>query len=45
VAQQEPAATVVQLEASVVERQGPALAGSSQATAVEIFDDDVPSPG
>jgi hypothetical protein len=28
-----------------VVQQGPALAGSSQATAVEIPDDDVPPPG
>jgi hypothetical protein len=38
--QQEPAATEV-----AVARQEPALAGSSQATAVEIPDDDVPPPG
>jgi hypothetical protein len=44
VAQQEPAATAVRPEAAVVEQQGPALAGSSQATAVEIPDDDVPPP-
>jgi hypothetical protein len=31
-------------EAAVVAQQGPALAGSSQATAVEIPDDDVPPP-
>jgi hypothetical protein len=30
---------------AVVEQQEPALAGSSQATAVEIPDDDVPPPG
>jgi hypothetical protein len=29
----------------VVEQQGPALAGSSQATAVEIPGDNVPPPG
>jgi hypothetical protein len=29
----------------VVEQQGPALAGSSQATVVEILDDDAPPPG
>jgi hypothetical protein len=45
VAQQEPAATTVRPEAAVVEQQGPALASSSQATAVEIPDDDVPPPG
>jgi hypothetical protein len=45
VAQEEPATTVVQPEAAVVEQQGPARAGSSQATAVEIPDDDVPPPG
>jgi hypothetical protein len=44
-ARQEPAVAVVQQEAVVVEQQGPALAGSSQATAVEIPDDDVPPPG
>jgi hypothetical protein len=33
------------LEAAVVVQQGPTLAGSSQATAVEIPDDDVPPPG
>jgi hypothetical protein len=36
---------MVQQEATVVEQQGPALAGGSQATAVEIPDDDVPPPG
>jgi hypothetical protein len=36
---------VVQQEAVVVEQQGPVLAGSSQATTVEIPDDDVPPPG
>jgi hypothetical protein len=45
VAQQEPAATAMQPEAAVMEQQGPALAGSSQSTAVEIPDDDVPPPG
>jgi hypothetical protein len=45
VAQREPAATVVQPEAAVVEQQEPALTGSSQATAVEIPDNDVPPPG
>jgi hypothetical protein len=43
--QQEPAAAVVQLEAAVAEQQEPALAGSSQAMAVEIPDDDAPPPG
>jgi hypothetical protein len=45
VAQQELAATVVRLEVVAVEQQGPALASSSQATAVEIPDDDVSPPG
>jgi hypothetical protein len=45
VAQQEPMTTVVRPEAVAVEQQGPALASSSQATAVEIPDDDVPPPG
>jgi hypothetical protein len=45
VARQEPATTVVQQEATVVEQKGPALTGRSQATAVEILDDDVPPPG
>jgi hypothetical protein len=45
VARQEPEATVVQQEATVVEQQGPALAGSSQGMVVEIPDDDVPPPG
>jgi hypothetical protein len=44
-ARQTPAATVVRQEAAVVTQQGPALTGSSQATAVEIPDDDVSSPG
>jgi hypothetical protein len=44
VAPQEPAAAVVQQEAAVVEQQGPAFAGSSRATAVEIPDDEVPPP-
>jgi hypothetical protein len=36
---------VARSEAAVVVQQEPALAGSSQATAVEIPDDDVPPPG
>jgi hypothetical protein len=43
--QQEPAAAVARTEAATVVQHGPALAGSSQATAVEIPDDDVPPPG
>jgi hypothetical protein len=43
--QQEPAAAVVQPEAAVAEQQEPALVGISQATAVEIPDDDAPPPG
>jgi hypothetical protein len=44
--QQELAAAVVQPEAEVAAPpQGPALVGSSQATAVEIPDDDAPPPG
>jgi hypothetical protein len=43
--QQEPAVAVVQPEATAAEQQEPALAGSSQATAVEIPDDDAPPPG
>jgi hypothetical protein len=42
--QQEPAAAVARSEAAVVVQQEPALTGSSQATAVEIPDDDVPPP-
>jgi hypothetical protein len=42
---QEPAITEARLEAVAVVQQEPALAGSSQATAVEIPDDDVPPPG
>jgi hypothetical protein len=45
VPQQEPAAAEVRSEVVVVAQQEPALAGSSQATAVEIPDDDVPPPG
>jgi hypothetical protein len=46
VPQQEPAAAVVQPEAEVAAPpQEPALAGSSQATTVEIFDYDAPPPG
>jgi hypothetical protein len=44
-AQQELGATEVRPEVVVEARQEPALAGSSQATAVEIPDDDVPPPG
>jgi hypothetical protein len=36
---------VAQQEAAAVEQQGPAFAGSSRATAVEIPDDEVPPPG
>jgi hypothetical protein len=36
---------VARSEAAVVAQQEPVLAGSSQATAVEIPDDDVPPPG
>jgi hypothetical protein len=43
--QQEPEAAEVQSEVVVEARQEPALAGSSQATAVEIPDDDAPPPG
>jgi hypothetical protein len=43
--QQEPAATEVRSEVVVEARQEPALAGSSQAMAVEIPDDDTPPPG
>jgi hypothetical protein len=43
--QQEPVAAVARSEAAAVVQQEPALAGSSQATAVEIPDDDVPPPG
>jgi hypothetical protein len=35
---------VARSEAAAVVQQGPALAGSSQATTVEIPDDDVPPP-
>jgi hypothetical protein len=42
---QELAAVVVQPETAAVEQQGPALASTSQETAVEIPDDDVPLPG
>jgi hypothetical protein len=40
-----PAAAETRLEAVVEARQEPALAGSSQAMAVEMLDDDVPPPG
>jgi hypothetical protein len=40
-----PAAAEVRSEVVVEARQEPALAGSSQATAVEIPDDDAPPPG
>jgi hypothetical protein len=43
--QQEPAAAEARSEAVVVVQQEPALTGSSQATTVEIPDDDVPPPG
>jgi hypothetical protein len=43
--QQEPVAAEVRSEVVVEARQGPALAGSSQATTVEIPDDDAPPPG
>jgi hypothetical protein len=43
--QQEPAAAGARSDAAVVVQQGPALAGSSQATVVEIPDDDVPPLG
>jgi hypothetical protein len=43
--QQEPAATEARSEVVVGALQAPALAGSSQAMAVEIPDDDVPPPG
>jgi hypothetical protein len=43
--QQEPAATQVRSEVPVEARPEPALAGSSQAMAVEIPDDDAPPPG
>jgi hypothetical protein len=42
---QEPATAEARPEVVVEARQEPALAGSSQATAVEIPDDDVPPPG
>jgi hypothetical protein len=42
---QEPATAEALPEAVEVVQQEPALAGSSQATAVEIPDDDVPPPG
>jgi hypothetical protein len=42
--QQEPTATEARSEVVVEARQEPVLAGSSQATAVEIPDDDVPPP-
>jgi hypothetical protein len=43
--QHEPAATEAWSEVVVGALQEPALAGSSQAMAVEIPDDDVPPPG
>jgi hypothetical protein len=43
--QQEPAAAGARSEAAVVVQQEPALADNSQATMVEIPDDDVPPPG
>jgi hypothetical protein len=43
--QQEFAAMGARSDAGVVVQQGPALAGSSQATTVEIPHDDVPPPG
>jgi hypothetical protein len=43
--QQEPATAEVRPEAFVAVQQEPALAGSSQATAVKIPDDDAPPPG
>jgi hypothetical protein len=43
--QQEPAATEARSEVVVEVRQEPALAGSSQATAMEIPNDDIPPPG
>jgi hypothetical protein len=47
VAEAHPAPAVVEVRSEVVveARQEPALAGSSQATAVEIPDDDAPPPG
>jgi hypothetical protein len=45
VARQKLAATTAQQEATAVEQQVPAFAGSSRATAVEIPDDEVPPPG
>jgi hypothetical protein len=45
VVQQEPAAMVARQGVAAVEQQGPAFAGSSQATVVEIPDDEVPLPG
>jgi hypothetical protein len=43
--QQEPTAVGARSDAAVVVQQGPALAGSTQETAVEIPNDDVPPPG
>jgi hypothetical protein len=43
--QQESAATEARTEATVGAQQEPVLAGSSQAVAVEILDDDSPPPG
>jgi hypothetical protein len=43
--QQEPAAAEVRSEVVVEARQEPAFAGSSQATTVDIPDDDAPPPG
>jgi hypothetical protein len=45
VPQQEPAATEARSDEAVGAQQGPALAGSSRAMAVEIPDDDAPPPG
>jgi hypothetical protein len=42
---QEPAIAEARPEAVSAVQQEPALAGSSQATAVEIPDDDAPPPG
>jgi hypothetical protein len=41
----EPAVTEARAEASTETTQGPALAGGSRATVVEIPDDDSPPPG
>jgi hypothetical protein len=45
VPQRETATAEVRSEAAVGTQQGPALAGSSRAVAVEIADDDSPPPG